>query len=96
VNIEECVVTADIEADFILVYTRHRRGIAVSSRLPPAKRLQFVDMAREISKDHLKLNGNDGVILIRHNINDEEEILVPDGVLLGQGAEAGKLPRPLA
>jgi hypothetical protein len=67
-EIAERIAIRDIEAELILVYTRARRHITVSDRLPPDKRLRLVDMARAISRDYLNLCGNEAVILIHNDM----------------------------
>jgi hypothetical protein len=67
--IEERVAVEDIDdTELVLVCTRSRRYIAVSQRLPRDKQLRLVDMAREISKDHLKLRGGKAVVLVHSDI----------------------------
>jgi hypothetical protein len=76
-DIEERVAIEDIDQEIVLVYTRARRFITVSQRLSKDKQARLVDMAREISKDHLKLRGDKAVVLIHNDINDERVIFAP-------------------
>jgi hypothetical protein len=68
-EIEERVAVEDIDdTELILVYTRSRRYITVSQRLPRDKQLQLVDMARELSKDHLKMRSGKVMVLVHSDI----------------------------